>query len=110
MAKKLIHKYTFTPSSNTIVIPEIIKQSRFLLITNMTDGITIFTFNSQTEGYNTYTIKTTAKTTKIVLDKDDAQSIPVSDNDEKEDRLFNKVKNLTSYLKEYVFLLKGSCP
>ena len=70
MAKKLIHKYTFTPATNTIVIPEIIKQNRFLLITNMTDNITIFTFNSATTGFSSYNIDTTAKTTTIVLDKD----------------------------------------
>jgi hypothetical protein len=45
MSKKLVHNYTFNPATNTVVINYIYKQERFLLITNVTVGQTIFLFN-----------------------------------------------------------------
>lgn len=67
MAKKLIHKYTFTPSSNTVVIDYIYKKERLLLINNLTDGITIFAFNEPTLGYTNVTYDFVNETTSIIL-------------------------------------------
>jgi hypothetical protein len=45
MSKKLVHNYTFNPATNTVVVNYIYKQERFLIITNVTSGQTIFLFN-----------------------------------------------------------------
>jgi len=45
MAKSLVHKYSFNPATNTIVIDYIYKPERFLIITNVTSNQTIFLFN-----------------------------------------------------------------
>ncbi len=70
MSKKLIHNYTFTPSQNKIVIDDIIRQERFLIITNVYSNTPMFIFNSDTFGMVTYSIDTVNKKTTIVLDKD----------------------------------------
>ena len=67
MAKKLIHKYTFTPSTNTVVIDYIYKKERLLLINNLTDGITIFAFNEPTLGYTDVSYDYVNETTSITL-------------------------------------------
>jgi hypothetical protein len=67
MAKKLIHKYTFTPSTNTVVIDYIYKKERLLLINNLTDGITIFAFNEPTLGYTNVSYDYVNETTTITL-------------------------------------------
>jgi hypothetical protein len=67
MAKKLIHKYTFTPSTNTVVIDYIYKKERLLLINNLTDGVTIFAFNEPTLGYTDVSYDYVNETTTITL-------------------------------------------
>lgn len=53
MAKKLLTSYTFTPGAanvGTVVVPGTYALEQFLLITNVTDGVTIFQFNSPSRG------------------------------------------------------------
>jgi len=70
MSKKLVHSYTFTPSTNTIVIKGVHRLERFLLITNVTDNINLFTFNCAERGISSYSIDNDTKETTIVLDYD----------------------------------------
>jgi|688.fasta_scaffold03066_8 hypothetical protein len=70
MAKVLIPSYTFTPSTDTIVIDGIYRLERFLLITNVTDNQIIFSFADSAKGISNYTINTTAETTTLVLTYD----------------------------------------
>lgn len=79
MAKKLIHDYTFDASANTVVINYVYKPERLLLITNLTDGITIYLFNSATLGYSSVSYDYDAETTTIVLNYDCSS---MSDSDE----------------------------
>jgi hypothetical protein len=69
MAKKLLHGYTFIPSSNTVVIDGIYRLERFLLITNVTRNEIIFTFGSNTKGTLSYGIDTVQAKTTLVLDQ-----------------------------------------
>jgi len=70
LSKKIVHNYTFTPASNKIVIDDVISQNRFLLITNMEDGKTIYTFNSPTASFASYTLDTVNRKTAVILDYD----------------------------------------
>jgi len=70
MAKHLVHKYAFTPSSNTIVLDGMFNRNRFLLISNVTTNQTLFTFNDNVNGMASHAINTTSETTTIVLDID----------------------------------------
>ena len=70
MAKKLIHNYTFTPSTRTIVIEEMHNLERFLLISNLTTNETIFTFNDNVNGLSSHSIDHATETTTVVLDYD----------------------------------------
>ena len=47
MARKAILEtgYTFTPSTNTIVIPRAIQRERLILITNVTTNTVIYNFS-----------------------------------------------------------------
>ena len=64
MARKLIYNYTFTPSTNTIVLSGYVSPKRLLLITNLTSNTPIYNFAVPTLGttsvnYNSATDKTT---------------------------------------------------
>ena len=48
MAKKLIHKYSFNPTSDQVTINYIYKPERLLLINNVTKGVVIYAFNETT--------------------------------------------------------------
>ncbi len=71
MARKAILEtgYTFTPSTNTIVIPRIIPRERLILITNVTTNAVIYNFSDANLTANTYTVSSTGgvNTTTIVL-------------------------------------------
>lgn len=71
MARKVILEtgYTFTPSTNTILVPHIIPRERLILITNVTTNTVIYNFsdsNLKATSYNTSSSSGT-NTTTIVL-------------------------------------------
>ncbi len=70
MSKYLVPRYTFSPSTDTVVINGIYRRERLLLITNVTTNQTIYTFNDDTNGTSSYSIDTAAETTTVVLDYD----------------------------------------
>ncbi len=70
MAKYLVPRYTFNPSTDTVVVNGIYRRERFLLITNVTTNQTIYTFNDDTQGISSYSVNNTAETTTLVLDYD----------------------------------------
>ena len=64
MAKRLKYNYTFTPSTNTLIVDGHVDQIRLLLVTNVTRGIIIYNFSDPSLGvssaiYNSDTNKTT---------------------------------------------------
>lgn len=67
MSKKLIHKYTFDASAQTVTLDGIYGQDRLLMITNITDNIIIYLFNSPELGLTNYSIDTVAETTTLSL-------------------------------------------
>jgi hypothetical protein len=71
MARKAILEtgYTFTPSTNTIVIPRVIPRERLILITNVTTNTVIYNFSDSNLKANTYTVSTSSgtNTTTVVL-------------------------------------------
>jgi hypothetical protein len=71
MARKAILEtgYTFTPSTNTIVIPRVIPRERLVLITNVTTNTVIYNFSDANLKANTYTVSTSGgtNTTTVVL-------------------------------------------
>ena len=67
MSKKLIHKYTFDASAQTVTLDGIYGQDRLLMITNLTDNIIIYLFNSPEFGLTNYAIDTVAETTTLSL-------------------------------------------
>ena len=73
MSKKLAQNYIFTPTADTIVLDGLVDRERLLLISNVTDGITMFTFNDTVNSIVSHTMDTTFRTTTIVLSYDCAQ-------------------------------------
>lgn len=70
MAKKLLTSYTFTPgaaNTGTVVVSGTYALEQFLLITNVTDGVTIFQFNKPSKGG---TISTGGGNTTLTLEAD----------------------------------------
>ena len=67
MAKKLIHKYEFTPSTRKVKFFDLIRRERILLITNVTDNTIIYNFGDPSVGATAFTQDTTAKTTELTL-------------------------------------------
>ena len=69
MARKAILEtgYTFTASTNTIVIPRAIPRERLILITNVTTNTVIYNFSDSNLKANTYTVSGAADTTTVVL-------------------------------------------
>jgi hypothetical protein len=58
MARKAILEtgYTFTPSTNTVIIPRVIPRERLILITNVTTNTVIYNFSDSNLKANTYTV------------------------------------------------------
>ena len=58
MARKAILEtgYTFTPSTNTIIIPRVVPRERLILITNVTTNTVIYNFSDSNLKANTYTV------------------------------------------------------
>jgi hypothetical protein len=94
MARKAILEtgYTFTPSTNTIVIPRAIQRERLILITNVTTNTVIYNFSDSNLKANTYTVSTSGgtNTTTVVLNYNtagmsstDKLQITVDEYDEK---------------------------
>ena len=94
MARKAILEtgYTFTPSTNTIIIPRVIPRERLILITNVTTNTVIYNFSDSNLKANTYTVSTSdgTNTTTVVLNYDtsgmnstDKLQITVDEYDEK---------------------------
>ena len=94
MARKAILEtgYTFTPSTNTIVIPRVIPRERLILITNVTTNTVIYNFSDANLKANTYTVSTSGgtNTTTLVLNYNtagmlstDKLQITVDEYDEK---------------------------
>ena len=69
MARKAILEtgYTFTPSTNTIIIPRVIPRERLILITNVTTNTVVYNFSDSNLKANTYTVSTTGGTTTTTL-------------------------------------------
>jgi hypothetical protein len=71
MARKAILEtgYTFTPSTNTVVIPRAVPRERLILITNVTTNTVIYNFSDANLKANTYTVSTSGgtNTTTVVL-------------------------------------------
>ncbi len=72
MARKAILEtgYTFTPSTNTVVIPRAIPRERLILITNVTTNTVIYNFSDNNLRATSYTIATSSAgvtTTTLVL-------------------------------------------
>lgn len=94
MARKILLEtaYTFTPSTNTIVIPKTILQERLLLITNVTKNEVIYNFSDPSLGATSYTATTDVnmnESTTIVLaystashSSTDKLSITIDENNE----------------------------
>jgi len=70
MAKKLQHRYTFTPSSSTIVIEGNIHRRRLLLITNVTTNQIIYNFADPNLTATSITFDSDSEETTIVLTYD----------------------------------------
>ena len=70
MSKKLIHKYTFDASAKTIVLDGIYGQERLLMISNITDNIIMYLFNTAAFGLTSYSINTDTEKTTLVLAHD----------------------------------------
>lgn len=71
MARKAILEtgYTFTPSTNTVVIPRVVPRERLILITNVTTNTVIYNFSDSNLRATSYTSSTTGgnNTTTVVL-------------------------------------------
>ena len=78
MGKRLVHDYEFSADSNKITFNEILTQDRFLLITNVTDGVGVFTFNDPNNGISAASYDYDNTKTTITLEKDTSS---MSDSD-----------------------------
>jgi hypothetical protein len=94
MARKAILEtgYTFTPSTNTIIIPRAIQRERLILITNVTTNTVIYNFSDSNLKATAYTVSSVgnANTTTVVLNYNTASmsstdklQITVDEYDEK---------------------------
>ena len=79
MGKRLIFNYTFDASAQTITLPDIFAQKRFLLITNVTSGTIIYQFNDSASGIQGITFDYENSTTTITLAYD---TTAMSDSDQ----------------------------
>ncbi len=95
MSRKVLLEtsYTFTPSTDTVVIPRIIPRERLILITNVTTNQVIYNFsdpNLKATSYVTATDSSGVESTTIVLNYDTAG---MSSND-KLQFIFEEVANM----------------
>ena len=67
MAKRLVHHYTFVPAEKKIICDGLHNLERFLLITNVTDNQTLFTFNDAVNGITAHSLDRDAETTSVTL-------------------------------------------
>lgn len=67
MAKKLQHRYTFVPSTDTVIIEGNVNRKRLLLITNVTDNRIIYNFGDPKLGALSVTFDESTEKTSIVL-------------------------------------------
>jgi len=72
MARKAILEtgYTFTPSTNTIIIPRVIPRERLILITNVTTNQVIYNFSDLNLKANTYTVDGSNYRQGVSIDED----------------------------------------
>ncbi len=70
MAKKLQHRYTFVPSTNTVIVEGNIHRIRLLLITNVTDNRIIYNFGDPNLGALSVTFDEFTESTTVVLKYD----------------------------------------
>jgi len=67
MSKKLIHKYTFDASAQTITLDGIHGRDRLLMISNVTRNVVLYVFNNPSLGLSNYSIDTVTETTTLSL-------------------------------------------
>ena len=70
MAKRLVHSYTFSPSTDQVFLEGNVHRRRLLLITNVTDNVLIYNFAEPTLGASSVTFDPVTELTTIVLVKD----------------------------------------
>jgi hypothetical protein len=79
MAKKVLLDtyYTFSPSTDTVVIPRVIQRENLMLITNVTTNQVIYNFSDPELSALSYTVRgsSTVSTTTIVLNYDCSQML-----------------------------------
>ena len=79
MAKKVLLDtyYTFSPSTDTVVIPRVIQRENLMLITNVTTNQVIYNFSDPELSALSYTVtgSSTVSTTTIVLNYDCSQML-----------------------------------
>lgn len=79
MAKKVLLDtyYTFSPSTDTVVIPRVIQRENLMLITNVTTNQVIYNFSDPELSALSYSVKgsSTGSTTTIVLNYDCSQML-----------------------------------
>ena len=62
--------YTFTPSTNTIIIPRVIPRERLILITNVTTNTVIYNFSDANLKATTYTVDGSNYRQGVSIDED----------------------------------------
>ena len=67
MAKQIIHKYEFTPSTRKVKFFDLIRRERILIITNVTTNQIIYSFGDPSFGATAFNQDTTNKTTELTL-------------------------------------------
>jgi hypothetical protein len=72
MARKAILEtgYTFTPSTNTLVIPRVIPRERLILITNVTTNTVIYNFSDSNLKATSYTVDGSNYRQGVSIDED----------------------------------------
>jgi len=70
MAKRLLHKYTFSAGTDTVVIDGNWSREKLLLITNVTDNIIIYNFADPNLRATSHTYNTSTDQTTVVLNYD----------------------------------------
>ena len=70
MSKQLIHRYTFNPANDTVVVEGNVHRRRLLLITNVTDNTVIYNFAEPNLKASSITFDSTTELTTISLQYD----------------------------------------
>ena len=92
MAKRLVHDFTFTRDSSdgtkgSLILHEIVPQDRLLLITNITDGENLFTFNDPVNKVTSINFDHNLNTTTIQLAKNTSNMTDYLDDSANPDKL-----------------------